>query len=296
MDNAAAAFDWTQLRAFLATVDHGSLSAAARILKLTQPTVGRQIAALEADLGVLLFERVGRTMQPTATGLDLVEHVRSMEEAATRVALVASGRSQAVDGLVRITASDVFAAYLLPKVLHDIRAAAPLLHIDLVAANDVQDLLRREADIAIRHLRPEQPDLIARKLGDAQAYFYTSENYLAGRAVPQKLEDLHQHDFVSFGDPDRMIGYMKPLGLSLNREQFRYGSASGLVSWELVRAGFGVAPMSQRVGSATPGVVRLLPDMNPIVFPVWLVTHRELHSARRIRVVFDIIAEALNSF
>lgn len=296
MNSRAANFDWTQLRTFLATVEHGSLSAAARALNLTQPTVGRQIAALEADLGVMLFERAGRSMQPTASALDLVEYVQTMEAAATKIALVASGRSQAVDGLVRITASDIFSAYLMPKILHFVHDAAPLLQIDLVAANDVRDLLRREADIAVRHVRPEQPDLIARKLGNATAYFYAAESYVARRGAPGSLTELVDHDFISFGDPDSMIAHIAAIGLVLSRTQFRCGSASGLVAWELVREGFGVTPMSQQVGDSTPGMVRLLPDNPPMLFPVWLVTHRELHSARRIRLVFDILAEQLSAF
>ena len=286
-------FDWTQLKAFLATADAGSLSAAARVLNVAQPTVGRQVAALEADLGVMLFERAGRGLTLTASGVDLLEHARAMEAAATKVSLVASGRSQAIDGMVRITASDVFSAHLLPKILHHIRAAAPLLQIELVAANDVRDLLRREADIAIRHLRPEQPDLIARKICDAAAYFYASESYVARNGAPETLEALATHDFISFGDPDRMIGHLAPLGVPLTAERFRYGSESGLVAWQLAREGFGIAPMSRVLGDSTPGMVRLLPQEPPLLFPVWLVTHRELHSSRRIRLVYDTLAEHL---
>jgi DNA-binding transcriptional LysR family regulator len=216
-----------------------------------------------------------------------------MEAAATKVSLIASGRSQAVDGLVRITASDVFSAYLLPRIIHRIRAKAPLLHLDLVAANDVRDLLRREADIAIRHVRPEQPDLIARRIGDARAHFYAAESYLARRGMPRTLKELEAHDFINFGSPDSLIGHLAALGLTLTRANFRYGSTNGLVAWELVREGFGVSPMAEQVGDNTPGVVRLLPQREPIVFPIWLVTHRELHSARRIRLVFDILADAL---
>lgn len=293
MDKAATSFDWNQIRAFLATVDSGSLSAAARTLHLTQPTVGRQINALEQDLGVTLFERAGKVMRPTPSGLDLVEHVREMADAATRVSLIASGRSQSIDGLVRITASDVNSAYLMPEILKDVQAAAPKLHVDLIAANDVRDLLRREADIAVRHVRPEQPDLIARKLGDARAHFYASEAYLERRGTPADVTAMAAHDFVSFGSPDSMIGHLAPLGLTLTRDNFKYGSASGLVAWELVRAGFGITPMAENVGDATPGVVRVLPEREAILFPVWLVTHRELHSARRIRLVYDILADHL---
>ncbi|WP_300037006.1 LysR family transcriptional regulator [uncultured Roseobacter sp.] len=293
MEKPPYSFDWNQTRAFLATVDAGSLSGAARALGLTQPTVGRQISALEADLGLLLFERGGRTLALTRAGLDLVEHARAMEVAANRVALAASGQSQAVEGLVRITASDIFSAYLMPRALKRIEAAAPHLEIDLVASNEVRDLIRREADIAVRHVRPEQPDLIAKKVRTSTARFYAAPGYLARHGTPGTLEALSQHRFISFTDTDQMIGYMKGIGLELTRGNFRYGSASGIVAWELVRQGFGVTIMSEDVGAMTPEVVPVLPEMDPVTFPTWLVTHRELHTSRRIRLVFDLLSDFL---
>ncbi|WP_298844082.1 LysR family transcriptional regulator [uncultured Roseobacter sp.] len=290
MDQPTNSFDWTQSRAFLAAVDAGSLSGAARLLGLAQPTVGRQISALEQDLGVLLFERSGRSLALTRAGLDLVEHVRAMEAAANRVALSASGQSQAVEGLVRITASDIFSAYLLPRALKQIEALAPQLEIDLVASNEVRDLIRREADIAVRHVRPEQPDLIAKKVRTSTARFYATPEYLKRHGTPATLEALAQHRFISFTDTDQMIAHMKGIGLELKRRNFRYGSASGIVAWELVRQGFGVTIMSEDVGAMTPEVVPVLPEMDPVTFPTWLVTHRELHTSRRIRLVFDILA------
>lgn len=291
MEKPPYSFDWNQTRAFLATVDAGSLSGAARALGVAQPTVGRQISALEDDLGLLLFERGGRSLALTRAGLDLVEHARAMEAAANRVALSASGQSQAVDGLVRITASDIFAAYLMPRALKKLEAVAPQIEIDVVASNEVRDLIRREADIAVRHVRPEQPDLIARKVRTSTARFYAAPSYLARHGTPQSLEALAQHRFISFTDTDQMIGHMKVIGLELKRENFRYGSASGIVSWELVRQGFGVTIMSEDVGAMTPEVVPVLPEMDPVTFPTWLVTHRELHTSRRIRVVFDVLAD-----
>lgn len=155
--------DWNHLRAFLATVESGSLSAAARSLGLTQPTLGRQVAALEQELGVLLFERLGRSLVPTLAGRELFESARSMGEAASRLSIIASGQSQSIEGLVRITASDIVAAHILPPILKRLNEVAPGIVVDVVADNDVRDLMRREADIAIRHVRPEQPDLIARR-------------------------------------------------------------------------------------------------------------------------------------
>lgn len=293
MDNARK-FDWNHIRAFLATAETGSLSAAARRLDQTQPTLSRQIAALESDLGVMLFERVGRSLQMTGAGVELLEHTRAMGSAADRIALAASGQVQSIEGQVRITASDIMSAYVLPDILRDIRAQAPRLQIDVIAANDIRDLLRREADIAIRHVRPDQPDLIAKLVQDAEAHFYASTAYLQSNGYPKSKGDLSRHAFISFGDPDRMIEHFEPLGVRLTRDNFRLGSQSGIVAWEYVKQGFGIAPMSHEVGDSTPGVVRLLPETDAIRFPVWLTTHRELHTSRRIRLVFDLLAKHLS--
>lgn len=284
-------FDWNHIRAFLATAEAGSLSAAARRLDQTQPTLSRQIAALESDLGVMLFERVGRSLQITTAGIELLEHTRTMSAAADSIALAASGQAQSIEGQVRITASDVMSAYILPDMLREIRAQAPKLRIDVIAANDIRDLMRREADIAIRHVRPDQPDLIAKLVQEADGHFYAATAYLNRAGRPKSLSDLSRHEFISFGDTAQMIAYFEPIGLRLTEENFRLGSQNGIVSWEFARQGFGIAPMSEPVGDATPGMERVLPDMEPLRFPIWLTTHRELHTSRRIRLVFDLLAE-----
>ena len=208
-------FDWNHIRAFLTTAEEGSLSAAARKLNLTQPTLGRQVAALEEDLGIMLFERVGRSLELTVAGGELLEHVRAMRAAADRVALVASGQNQDIEGRVAITASDVYSVHLLPPILKDLRAKAPKLVIEVVASDDVQDLMRREADIAIRHVRPEQPDLIARLVREAKGYFYASKDYLDFRGRPQTVDELAQHDFVGSGDVPRLLEYLQPMGFPI---------------------------------------------------------------------------------
>lgn len=293
MSDSKIRFDWNHARAFLTTAETGSLSAAARALGLTQPTLGRQVAALENDLGVMLFERVGRSLQLTTAGRELLEHVQTMSAAADRVALAASGQNQEIEGRVAITASDVYSAYLLPPILQDLREKAPKLRIEVVASDELRDLMRREADIAIRHVRPEQPDLIARLVREAEGFFYASPDYLAHKGRPKTLEDLAAHDFVGTGDVERMLTYLKPMGFPINVQNFRTGSESGLVAWELCKRGFGIAPMACEVAEMTADVVRVLPDLAPVVFPIWLTTHRELHTSRRIRLVFDTLAEHL---
>lgn len=287
-------FDWNHVRAFLATADEGSQSAAARSLGLTQPTLSRQVAALEQDLEVLLFERIGRALELTPAGLELLEHTHSMGAAASRIALTASGQSQSIEGEVRITASDVYSAYLLPPVLHQLRQLAPKLRVEIVAANDIRDLQRREADIAIRHVRPEQPELIARLVYKDTAHFYAAPSYLDTHGRPNSFADLSTHDFVSFGESDQMMEFFTPMGIHLGADNFRIGSQSGVVAWEYVCQGFGIAPMSDQVAAQNPRVERVLPDMEPIVFPLWLTTHRELHTSRRIRLVYDLLADFLS--
>lgn len=283
--------DWTHIRAFLATAESGSLSAAARQLGLTQPTLSRQVAALEADLEVLLFERLGRSLSLTDAGRELLPHARKMLEGASGLSLAASAQAESIEGTIRITASDVMSAFALPPVLRQLRQQAPRLTIDVVAANDIRDLMRREADIAIRHVRPEQPELIARLVQNAAAHLYASSDYLDRRGRPSSLLELAGHEFLSFGEPERMIEFFEPLGLRLGTESFRLGSQSGVVTWELARQGFGICPMAEDVAEATPGMERAFPEMEPIIYPVWLTTHRELHTSRRIRLAFDLLAE-----
>jgi len=291
MNWSAINFDWNQVRSFLATAEEGSFSAAARVLNQTQPTVGRQVAALEEALGVTVFERVGKSLRLTTAGTELLVHVREMADVANKISLTATGQSQSVEGQVRITASDVMSTYQLPAMLKQIRLAAPRLEIDVVAANDLRDLHRREADIAIRHIRPTQPDLIARLVAQASAHLYAASSYLDQVGRPRSEEELAQLDFVSFGDVERFIGFLNPVGISVTRKNFRIGSHSGVVSWELVRQGFGVSVMSDDVAALTPGIERVLPERDPFAFPIWLATHSELHTARRIRLVFDQLAE-----
>lgn len=291
MEWAAIGFDWNHIRAFLATAEEGSFSAASRVLGLTQPTLGRQVAALEHELGVTLFERVGRGLALTDSGLELLEHVRAMGDAAVRISLLASGHSQAVEGEVRVTASDIMSARILPHALRELRELAPLVRVEVIAANDIHDLLRREADIAIRHVRPTQPGLIGQLVHTGMARLYAATEYLDRMGRPAELGDLSRFDFISYGEVERMLELYVPLGIPITARNFRLRSASGIVGWELVRHGLGVAMMSDEVGQATAEVEPVLPSMQPVTFPTYLATHRELHTNRRIRVVYDFLVE-----
>lgn len=295
MDWRSVRFDWNRARAFLVTAEEGSLSAAARALGMTQPTLGRQVDALETELGVVLFERAGRGLVLTPSGLELLDHVRAMGDAAGRVSLAASGQAQSIEGSISITASEIYSAFLLPPVVERLRREAPGIEIEIVASNATIDLRRREADIAIRSFRPTQPDLIAKKIGDDAARLYGSVGYLERIGNPQTAEELSEADFIGFDTTGVMVEGLNKLGLSLTRRNFPVLTGSHLVHWELVKQGAGIGIVPEAVGDAEPKVRRALPGLDPMIFPMWLTTHRELNTSRRIRYVFDLLAEELGT-
>ncbi|MGC4092744.1 MAG: LysR family transcriptional regulator [Polyangiaceae bacterium] len=293
MDWQLVNFDWNHARAFLVTAEEGSLSAAARALGVSQPTLGRQVTALEAELGVALFERVGRGLMLTQSGLELLEHVRPMAEAANRVSLSASGKSQAIEGPICITASEVNTAFLLPVALAELRRRHPGIEVKLVATNALRDLRKREADIAIRSGRPSDPNLIATRLRDTPAHLYATRGYLNSIGNPTQMSDFSRADFVGFSDDDRFLTGMNALGFALTRKNFPLHTENHMVLWQLVKSGLGVGAIIEEVGDAEPLVERALPSMAPIPVPTWLVAHRELYTSRRVRVVFDLLLEHL---
>lgn len=286
-------FDWNLAKTLLAVADEGSLSAAARALGQTQPTVSRQIAALEHSLGVTLFERTGRSVSLTQAGVELLDHVRSMANGANMLSLAASGKSQSIEGKVLITASELMSAYILPPILNELCRKAPLLEIDVVADNGVRDLMRREADIAIRHTRSEQPNLIARSVGDQIMRFYASPTYLEIKGEPRE-DDFSGHQIISYIEADRMLDYLLPVGLNLTRANFRLSSSSQVVALQMARAGLGMIILPDQIAMTVPDLVPVLNTLKAFTVPTWLVAHRELRTSRRIRLVFDHLADNLS--
>jgi DNA-binding transcriptional LysR family regulator len=289
----AISFDWNQVRAFLATAEEGSLSGAARVLGLAQPTLGRQVGALEARLGVVLFERVGRGIALTPTGQALREHARAMGDAATRVALVAAGHAETVAGRICISASDMVASHVLPDLLVALRARAPEIHVEVLATNALSNLLQREADIALRHTRPSEPDLVARLVYEDQAGLYAAPAFLRRHGMPQSAGDLAGLPLVGLTTPRRMAAELQRMGIPVAVDDVVVFSDNMAVACQMVASGLGLGILSSDVARGLPGLVRVLPDLPPLPVPVWLVTHRDLHTSRRIRVVFDFLAEAM---
>lgn len=290
-------FDWNHARALLAVAEEGSLSAAARALGQSQPTLGRQVAALEEALGVVLFQRVGNRLNLTETALDLVEQVRAMRDAAGRFALIAAGNAEGLDGLVRISASEVVSAFLLPPIVAELRALHPGIEVELVVSNATSDLRRREADIAVRHFRPRGDDLIARLVKEANvAHLYATPGYLARIGDPETPEALAAAgQVIGFDDGTALEAALASLGLSFTRAAFGVRTESQLVQWALAKQGVGMCVMMDEVGDADPAVRRVLPELPGLVFPTWLTTHRELKTSRRIRAVFEHLAARLHA-
>ena len=283
-------FDWSLVQSFLAALDQGSLLGAARVLRASQPTLGRHIAELEAQLGVVLFERTGRGLLPTAAALRLAEAARTMEAGAHQLARGAERAEADVAGTVRITASQPVACVLLPPVLARMRLALPEVQVELVASNEVANLLRREADIALRMVRPAQASLVARRIGSVALGAYAHRDYLRRQGAPREPADLLRHELIGNDRNDDVLRGFAALGQPAERGHFALRTDDLLAHWQAVRAGLGIGFMAGYLARTDPDVVAVLPQLQLPQLPVWLTVHREIRTSRRIRAVYDFLA------
>ncbi len=281
------------IQSFLAVLEHGSLLGAARALQSSQPTMGRHIADLEAQLGVVLFERTGRGLQPTATALRLATSARAMEAGALQLAHGVSSAQMGVRGSVRITASQPVACLLLPPLLLQMRQALPDIQVELVASNDVTNLLRREADIALRMVRPDQSSLVARRIGTVALGAFAHRDYLRRRGVPRQPTDLLAHELVGNDRNEDILRGFAALGYPVGREQFAFRTDDLMAYWQAVRAGLGIGFVAHYMARTDPDVQPVLPMLKPPPLPIWLTVHREIRTSVRIRAVYDFLAEAV---
>jgi DNA-binding transcriptional LysR family regulator len=288
--STGSGFDWALMPSFLAVLDAGSLLGAARRLGQSQPTLGRHVALLESQLGTALFERTGRGLMPTNVARQIAEHARSMQDAADALQRSMSLSSEVLSGTVRLTASQTVAAYLLPPILTEMRRELPELQIEVVASNEVKNLLRREADIALRMVRPDQESLIARKVASIGLGAYAHATYLKSRGIPKAPRDLLTHDLIGYDIDNGIVQGFRALGESVSREQFALRSDDHIVHWQAVRAGYGIGFISHNVAATDRRVKRVVPQLRIPDLPVWLTTHREIHGNPRIRRVYDFLA------
>lgn len=286
-------FDWTLVRSFLAVLDAGSLMAAARQVGAQQPTLSRQIAALEAQLKVPLFERTGRGLRPTAAALAMAEAAREMDAGAQRLARAVAGRQQQTTGTVRLSCSQVVACDLLPPVLAALQAEEPGIQLDVVVSNALSNLLRRDADIAVRMLRPEQSALVARKLADLRIVACAHRSYLQRAGTPQRPEDLPQYRLIGYDRDDTVLRGFARMGLPVSREHFALRTDDQVAYARLVASGAGIGFLAEFSRRQWPDVLPLLPQLLLPTMPCWLVVHREIRGNPLVRRVFDHLAQAL---
>lgn len=284
--------DWSLLRSFLAVLDTGSLSAAAEQAAASQPTLSRHIRELEVLLGVTLFTRSAHGLDPTDAALGLVEDARAMGAAAEALTLKAWGRSQQLTGTVRITTSVIVANFWLPKILTELRLAEPNIQIEVVPSDLNQNLLRRDADIAIRMTDPTQNALICRKLGEVPVGLYAARSYFARRGRVATIQDLLEHDVIGFDRSEVILGLYAARGHPVAREAFPLRCDDQMVCWNLMLAGAGIGFAQVMLADRVPTLQRIAIDMIPPM-PVWLVMHEEVRSNARIRRVADFLAASI---
>lgn len=286
---------WDHYRSLRAVLDGGSLSAAARQLGLTQPTIGHHIAALEAALGVPLFTRSPRGLTPTETALALRPHAEAMALAAAALERTASGGAGDLSGHVRISASDVVGGLVLPGILAAMRRALPGIVVELAPSNLSADLLRQEADIAVRMVQPTQGALVARRIGDVGLGFYATRDYLDFAGTPSSLAEIAAQGVIG---PDRDMAALRgiPGAGDLAGCRFVLRVDSQVAQMAAIRAGVGIGVCQHALAAEDPALVPLLPHLFRPMLPVWLVRHEDLRASRRIQAVFDFLARALGDY
>ncbi|PJE26853.1 transcriptional regulator, LysR family [Pseudooceanicola antarcticus] len=282
---------WEDQRIFLAVLEEGSLSGAARRLGLSHPTVRARLEGLERDLGTVLFTRSVNGLTPTSAAEALRAPARAMAMASQLFIRQASGPAEEVAGSVRISVPDMMGMEVVPPMLARLRRKAPALRIELELSNRPADLLSQEVDVAVRTVEPRQAALVARKVAEISLGFFASPDYLARRGTPQNAEELKQHDTIG---PDRSAGDLAlAAGLGMGESaDFSLVTDSHPAQLAAARAGCGIAATQVPVGDRDPGLVRVLPGLELARLPTWIVTHENLAKLPRVRAVFDhLVAE-----
>ncbi len=286
-----SSFDWTLVRSFLAALEHGSLLGAARALKSSQPTIGRHIAELESQLGVALFERTGRGLKPLEMALRLADAARAMEAGAHQLQRSVSSIDESVSGTVRISASQTVACVLLPPLLMQLQRKLPGIQIELVSSNEVSNLLRREADIAVRMVQPDQTSLVVKRIGKVTIGTYAHRDYLKRAGTPRQPPELLKHALIgSDKNEDIIRGFIK-MGYPVTKDQFAFRTDDLMAHWHAVKSGVGIGFIADYLARTDVDVVPLLPMLKIPALPVWLAVHREIRGSKRIRAVYDFLGD-----
>jgi DNA-binding transcriptional LysR family regulator len=292
----APAIGWELYRSFLAVLDEGSLSGAARALGVAQPTVGRHVAALEKALGMALFTRSQLGLMATEAGLSLRIYAESMQSTAAALERAAASQGAGVRGTVRITASDVIGVEVLPPIIARLRDQHPDLAVELVLTDRVQDLLRREADIAVRMLRPRQELLVARRIGEIEVGLHAHKRYVARHGAPSTIADLAKHSLIGF---DQTTAFVRSAGKAFaawRREAFAMRTDNNLAQLALIRSGAGIGACQAAIARRDDSMVRILPKQFSLPLETWITMHEDLRNNPRCRVTFDALVKGLQQY
>ena len=295
MNKSLSELDWNHIRSFLIVVNAGNLSKAAKLLHTTQPTIGRQISALETSVGYPLFDRVGQRLELNDQGKILAEHWQPMLDISFETALIAKGGNQDLRGHVTVTVTDVIGRFAMPEVIARVRELSPELGITMNVTDEVQNLAKREADIAVRNVKPEQNTLIAKRLKTASAHFYASQIYIDINGMPGP-SDLSAHHFIAYNDAKMMSRELAKRGINIPATLFTLISNDSNTLWAIVEAGHAIGLMLTKVGDKTPWAKRVLPQCDDVTFDTWITTHQELRNNPSIRLVFDVMSEVIPKF
>lgn len=287
--------DWHLIRVFLSVVEGGSLTAAAALLGASQPTLSRKIEELELHIGVSLFERAARGLRLTTAGEALLEPARQMRLAAQSVSLAALGQTQQLDGTVRLTASEMTAAYLLPAIITRIRTRHPEIQIEVVVSNHVENLLERQADIALRHTDVNQNGLIARRIGQLDVGAYAHVDYLAQVGGSIDLCHIDRYHWIGYDTSDALLRGFREAGIHIKRDFFCIRCDNHVAGWQMALAGAGICLAPRVVAERAPEMRLVLPQSAIPSMPLWLTAHRELRHSHRIKTVFAMLAESLRA-
>jgi DNA-binding transcriptional LysR family regulator len=285
---------WDLYRSFLAVLRLGSLSAAARSLGLTQPTIGRHITSLQLALGGrALFTRSQTGLLPTDAAHKLRPHAENMAAAAAAFVRTGSANVEETGGVVRVAAPDVLGVEVLPGILSDFRAEFPAIVIELSLSNQIADLLRRDADIAVRMVRPQQNALLAKRVGKVALMFYAHRRYLERWGYPDRLEDLPGHTLIGFDRNLPPTNFLKAVPLPVTRELFAFRCDNDLAQLAALRAGFGIGICQSGIARRDPNLLPLFSKRFKVELEIWIVMHSDLRRNTRMRALFDYLAVRL---
>jgi DNA-binding transcriptional LysR family regulator len=268
-------------------------------IDLHQPTVGRHIDELEQALGVSLFTRSPKGLAPTDAGVELRSHAQAMAAAAEALLRAASGGASETRGVVRVTASEIVGVEILPKIFADFRTRYPQVTIELSVTNVTQNLLEREADIAIRLPKPTQGAVIAKQVGKIRFGLFAHRDYLRRHGTPRTMEQLLDHTLIGFDKGGAAMpalpALLRDIPNPLTQNSFAFRSDSALAQVAMVRAGYGIGRGGDIAALFYPDVVPVLVDKYSAELDLWVAMHEDARNSRRVRLMFDHLVTSLTA-